>query len=126
MSRLITACILIFSIIAVSIFGILYIKNKKDECSEILQAAYDNAKLEKVELAQENVNNFCEKWDKLEKIFIIFLHRQDLDEITFSSRSILEYIKAQELPEFFAEVKKIMALLDHTLETEMPLLQNIL
>lgn len=126
MSRLITACVLIFSIIAVSVFGILYIKNKKDECSEILQTAYNNAKADNIELSQENVNDFCKKWDQLEKILIVFLHRQDLDEITFSSRAIFEYIKAQELPEFFAETKKIMALLDHTFETEMPLLQNIL
>ncbi len=126
MSRLITACALVFSIIAVSIFGILYIKNKKDECSEILQTAYDNAQSNKIELAQKNIEDFCEKWGDLEKFLVIFLHRQDLDEITFSSHSILEYIKSEELPEFFADTKKIMALLDHTFETEMPLLQNIL
>lgn len=126
MSRLITSCILIFSIIAISVFGLFYIKDKKDECTEILQAAYNNAKFDNIEKAQANVEEFCEKWEDIEKILIIFLHRQDLDDITFSSHVILEYIKSEELPEFYADTKKIMALLNHTFETEMPLLQNIL
>lgn len=126
MSRLITACVLIFSIIAISVFGLLYIKNKKDLCVTLLQTAYDNAQSDNIEIAQQNVEKFCKKWDELEKILIIFLHRQDLDDITFTSHVILEYIKSEELPEFYADTKKIMALLNHTFETEMPLLKNIL
>jgi hypothetical protein len=53
------------------------------------------------------------------------LHREDLDGITFTLREIEEYISAKELPEFCAELQRIMALLDHTYETEMPYLQNI-
>ena len=94
MSRLITACVLIFSIIAISVFGLLYIKNKKDLCVTLLQTAYDNAQSDNIEIAQQNVEEFCKKWDELEKILIIFLHRQDLDDITFTSHVILEYIKS--------------------------------
>ena len=126
MSRLITACVLSFSIIAVSIFGLQYIKNKKDACNELLQTAYDNAQSNNIKAATKNTEKFCKQWEELEKILVIFLHRQDLDDITFSSHVILEYIKSEELPEFSAEIKKIMALLNHTFETEMPLLHNIL
>ena len=116
MSRLITACTLIAAIILSSVLGLFYIKHKKDQCSEILSSAYFEAKSEE----------FSNTWEKAEKYLMIFLHRQDLDEITFTSHVMLEYIRSEEMPEFYAELKKIMALLDHTFETEMPLPQNIL
>ncbi len=125
MSRLVTACILISSIIISSVLGLIYIKNKKDECSEILQSAYDQAKLGNLENAEAKAKEFSDTWEDAEKYLMIFLHRQDLDEITFTSHIILEYIRSEELPEFYSELKKIMALLDHTYETEMPLFQNI-
>jgi hypothetical protein len=39
---------------------------------------------------------------------------------------IKEFLKENELPEYFAELKRIMALLDHAYETEMPYFENIL
>lgn len=126
MSRLVTACILISSIIVCSILGLIYVKNKKDECSHILHSAYSAAKSGNIKGAEAKAKEFNDTWGKAEKYLMIFLHRQDLDEITFTSRIILEYIKSEEMPEFYAELKKVMALLDHTFETEMPLFENIL
>ncbi len=57
---------------------------------------------------------------------MLVLHRNDVDDISFTTREIKEFLKEGELPEYYAELKRIMALLDHAYETEMPYIENIL
>ena len=125
MKRLVSSIIIFTLIILCSILGLIFINSKKNECSEILNTAYQNAKQGDYSLAKTYTEKFIEKWDTNEKLLMIFVHRQDVDEITFTAREILEFISEQEIPEYLAGTKKIMALLDHTLETEMPYFENI-
>ncbi len=125
MKRL-TATVIIFIIsIVICIGGLAYIKVKKDEYSELLHLAYTQAQNGNLEGAKKNVEKFKKRWDANEKYLMFLIDREDLGEISFSARSIKEYINAEELPEFYSELNRIMALLDHLWETEVPLLRNI-
>ena len=118
--------IIFITSIAICIGGLAFIKTKKDHYSNLLHSAYTQAKQGDLSKAQEITKKFKKTWDKNEKFLMLFIHREDLGEIAFSARAIKEYIEMKELPEFYAELKRIMALLDHLWETETPLLQNIL
>ncbi len=126
MKRL-TITLIIFCIsIGLCIGGLLYTKAKKDEYSNILHTAYKEAKLGNIEKAKKTVSEFEEKWEANEKYIMLMLHREDLGEIGFGTRMVKEYINAQELPEFYSELNRLLALLDHLWDTEVPLLRNIL
>jgi len=107
----------------VFLFHVNYEKNK---CSNILESAYNSAKNKETEKAIQAIDKFTKRWDKSEKIFMLILHRNDVDDISFTSREIKEFLKEKEFPEYYAELKRIMALLDHAYETEMPYIENIL
>ncbi|MEE1279629.1 MAG: DUF4363 family protein [Oscillospiraceae bacterium] len=125
MKRL-TVTIIIFLIsIIICIGGLAYIKAKKDEYSNLLHLAYKQAQDGNLEDAKKNVDKFQKRWDANEKYLMFLIHREDLGEIAFAARSIKEYINAEELPEFYSELNRIMALLDHLWETEVPLPENI-
>ena len=112
--------------IGICVFGLFYSRNKKNDFSETLENAYKQAQNGQLDAAKASVEKFEQDWNKSEKYLMLFIHKDDLNEIEFSSRAILEYINAKELPEFYAETKRIMALLDHLWEAEAPTFKNIL
>ena len=124
--RLYIAIIIFISILGISVSSLLFIYFEKNECSNILENAYLSAKNNETEKALQIIEDFISKWDKKEKLFMLVLHRNDVDDISFTLREIKEFLKEKELPEYFAELKRIMALLDHAYETEMPYFENIL
>lgn len=126
MKRLPIAVIIFIVTICLCVFALIYARNKKNDFSETLQNAYKFAHSGELDKAKESVKKFEKEWDKSEKYLMLFIHKDDLSEIDFSSRAILEYINSEELPEFYAELKRTMALLDHLWETEAPLIKNIL
>lgn len=126
MKRLPVAITIFIITIGLCVFSLLYARDKKNDFSETLQTAYKQAKNGEVDKAKKTVEIFMDDWDKSEKYLMIFIHKDDLSEIEFSSRAIVEYINSEELPEFYAELKRIMALLDHLWEAEAPTLKNIL
>lgn len=125
MKRVLISIFIFLLIISSSILALVFINSKKNQCSELLNNAYQSAIQSDYISAKENTEKFIKKWDKNEKLLMIFVHRQDVDDITFTAREILEYIKEKEIPEYLAGTKRIMALLDHTFETEMPYFENI-
>ncbi len=126
MKRLGLALTIFIITIVVCICALGYIKSKKDEYSNILHLAYTQAKNGDIESAKRNVEKFRKLWGENEKYLMLLIHHEDLGEITFSARMITEYIDTEELPEFFAELEKEMALLDHLWEAEVPLPKNFL
>lgn len=126
MKRLPIALTIFIITIALCVYGLLFARNKKNDFSETLQTAYKQARSGQVDKAKKTVKTFMNDWDESEKYLMIFIHKDDLSEIEFSSRAIVEYINSEELPEFYAELKRVMALLDHLWEAEAPTLKNIL
>ena len=126
MKRLPIALIIFTVTIGLCALSLMYAKNKKNNFSETLQKAYEQAKNGELDKAKKSVDEFETEWDESEKFLMLFIHKDDLSEIEFSSRAIVEYINSEELPEFYAETKRVMALLDHIWEAEAPTLKNIL
>ena len=126
MKRLPIAITIFILTIGLCVFSLMYARNKKNDFSETLQKAYNQAHIGEVDKAKETVRTFMSDWNKNEKYLMLFIHKDDLSEIEFSSRAIVEYANSEELPEFYAELKRVMALLDHLWEAEAPTLKNIL
>lgn len=125
--RRFTVTIIIFIVsILICVGGLAYIKAKKNEYSNLLHSAYTHAQKGDLDTAKEQMKIFKTRWDANEKYLMLFLHREDLGEISFSTRAINKYIETEDLPEFYAELNRVMALLDHLWETEAPFLRNIL
>ena len=125
MKRIISATIIFVFIISSCITAFVYIKNKTNEYNDILQKAYTEAKSNNKNDAIKLIDDFMEKWHKNEKYLMLVINREYLDDITITSQTLHQYLSSEEYPEFFAETKKVMALLHHMLDTEMPQLKNI-
>ncbi len=126
MKRLILTISIFCISVLLCVLGLSYIKTEKNKYSNMLHSAYQEAKEGNLDSAKNSIAKFQKKWDDSEKYLMLMIHREDLGEIAFSIRAIKEYINAEELPEFYAELNKIMALLDHLWETEVPLPKNFL
>ena len=125
MKRIVTASIIFIFIISSCITAFVFIKNKTNEFSDILQNAYTQAKSNNKDESIAQIDNFIKRWHKSEKYLMLLINREYIDEITVASQTLNQYLRYEEYPEFFAEIKKVMALLNHMLDTEMPQLRNI-
>lgn len=117
--------ILILIILSCSL-SLVYINAQKNSLYSTLDNAYSSAISGDVAASQKHVNDFIKNWKNNEKFLKLVIHRKDLEDISFTAEVMSEYIKAQEIPEFCAETKRIMALVSHIWETEVPLFSNII
>ena len=97
MKRLPIAVTIFIITIGICVFGLLYARNKKNDFSETLENAYTQAQNGQLNEAKALVEKFEQDWNKSEKYLMLFIHKDDLNEIEFSSRAILEYINSKEV-----------------------------
>ncbi len=70
--------------------------------------------------AQVKTIEFEKALEKREKGLLMFVHNEDIDEIHFSTKKIVENISSGDINDFFADSKRVLALLDHIYEVEVP------
>ena len=107
------------------IFSLVYIKNTKERYETLLDKTYSQLVNDNVDGAKESLEKFSKGFKKDEKILMYIVQKSDLEEISFQSEVLEQYLKAEELPEARAELKKITALLNHIWEKEAPYFENI-
>ncbi len=107
------------------VLSLIYIKNVKDKYSELLENAYSQVINDDIEGAKKSIESFSKGFKKDEKILIYIVQKSDLEEISFQAEVLEQYLKAEEMPEACAELKKITALLNHIWEKEAPFFENI-
>lgn len=125
MKRFFTALFLLFLIIGVCTAGLMVTRKQKNEYSDLLYSAYRDAMISDFDTAFQKVRKFCKDFKRNEPFLAMLLHRKDLDEIAFTAKMMKEYANCRQLPEFCAELKKELALLDHLWETEVPVPTNV-
>ena len=125
MRRFPVAFAIMISVIFACASSLAYINTQKTNLYNSLDAAYWAAIDGNIEDSQKYVDTFLEDWMEQEKYLKLVIHRKDLEDIAFSSEVVHEYIKTREIPEFCAEIKRIMALVSHIWETEVPSFSNI-
>lgn len=116
--------IIIVTVIA-CILSLIYIKNIKDKYSDLLENAYSQMIDEDIEGTKKSLENFNKGFKKDQKLLMYIVQKSDLEEISFQIEALEQYLKAEELPEARAELKKLTALLNHIWEKEAPLFENI-
>ncbi len=107
------------------VFSLLYIKNMKEKYKTLLDKTYSQLLSENIEGAKESLGKFSKGFEKDEKILMYIVQKSDLEEISFQAEVLEQYLKAEEMPEARAELKKITALLNHIWEKEAPFFENI-
>jgi len=108
------------------IASLIYIDNCKKYYSSFLDDIYTSSYSENKDKCQKSLDNFSKKWEKDEKILMIILPHDDVDEIGFEVQMLKEFLKAEEMPEFRAELKRAAALINHLWEKEKPSLINVI
>jgi len=108
------------------IASLIYIDNCKKYYSSFLDDIYTSSYSENKDKCQKSLDNFSKKWEKDEKILMIILPHDDVDEIGFEVQMLKEFLKAEEMPEFRAALKRAAALINHLWEKEKPSLINVI
>ena len=105
--------------------SLIYISSCKkryySQLNEVYTLSYNDK--EKCKTSLEKVS---EKWEKEGKILMLVIHHEDIDQIDFELDMLIEFLKADEMPEFRAELKKTTAIINHLWEKEKPSLINII
>lgn len=107
------------------VFSLLYIKNTKEKYETLLDKTYSQLINDNIEGAKESLETFNKGFKKDEKILMYIVQKSDLEEISFQTEVLEQYLKAEEMPEARAELKKITALLNHIWEKEAPFFENV-
>lgn len=74
----------------------------------------------------ELANKLKEYWNSREEILVYFVRHHELDELTSAASRLSHLIKHGDVAEFSAECEKILTLINHIMESEIPYLKNIL
>ncbi|MBQ8869715.1 MAG: DUF4363 family protein [Oscillospiraceae bacterium] len=125
MKRFPLSVVIITVTILACIFSLLYIKNIKDRYETLLDKTYSQLVNDNIDGAKKSLEKFNKGFEKDEKILMYIVQKSDLEEISFQAEVLEQYLKAEEMPEARAELKKITALLNHIWEKEAPLFENI-
>ncbi len=111
----VTACVL----------SLIYIKNVQKKYSKLLEKTYSQSVNEDIEGAKKSLESFSKGFKKDEKILMFIIQKSDIEDISFLAEELEQYLEAEELPEFRAELKELTALLNHLWEKETPSFENI-
>ena len=75
--------------------------------------------------AQINISKILDKWKNTEKLWIYFIHQQDVDDISSSILKIDAYIKTDNISMILSEIEELKKLLRMVKGNESLTLENI-
>ena len=106
--------------------SLIYINESKNYYCMLLESTYESSVSNDIKGAKQGIDYFIKKWEKDEKLLMLIISHEDVEEITFSAKMLREFVESGELPEFNAELKRVTALVEHLWEKEVPSLINII
>ena len=125
MKRFQVAMIITVVSILSCVASLIYIDNCKNYYVDFLDNIYEISYSENKDECEKELEKFSKKWKKDEKYLMLILQHSDVDEIGFEVQMLKEFLKAEEMPEFRAELKRATALIEHLWEKEKPSLINV-
>lgn len=105
--------------------SLIYISSCKQRFYSQLNDVYQFSYNDK-EKCKTSLEKISKRWEKEGKALMLIIHHEDIDQIDFELDMLSEFLKADEMPEFRAELKKTTALINHLWEKEKPSLINII
>lgn len=126
MKRLIIAVILLLIAAGLCTFEFILNTNESQHASEYLKQAQQQMINGNEKDAIEAMAKLRELWEKNVESMLIFISHEKPDEIGENIAVAESYLKSGELPEFYAECKRIENELEHFRDLEIPTINNIL
>lgn len=126
MKRLIIAVILIFIVSGLCSFEFILNTKESEKATEYLQQAEKQMNDGNKQGAIHTIKNLRELWERNVESMLIFISHEKPDEIGESISVAETYLRNGELPEFYAECKRIENKLEDFRSLEIPTINNIL
>ena len=126
MNRLWAAAGLLLTLIIVCTLAIISTHTITNTITENIQQIANDSLENKTESALALSKQTIEKWQNHHAILCTFMSHMQLEEIDRSLSTLPAYIELGEQADIQAECNRIIEMVSHLNETEMPYIQNIL
>ena len=126
MKRFCFALILFIFLIFFNFFCLCVIKNITTEAIGKLDFIYENLCGNNIEKSAEECEKLKELWSKKHTVLSLVVRHDMLDQATVSVSKFIPLITFGEYGELASEIKLCRSILEEILDSEKPLLRNIL
>lgn len=123
MKRLITAICLLVAIISISCFSLYALERDLGELRGLAQELRSSTPT--VEL-EEKSRRLFDRWNEKEKLLVIFVRHDVLDELTSLTAELPSLARHGEYGHFYSGVDVLLARLDDLLDSARPTYRNLL
>lgn len=123
MKRLITAVCLLMAILSISCFSLYALERDLGELSSLAKELRASAPSDALEQKSQQLFD-C--WNQKEKLLVIFVRHDVLDELTSLTAQLPSLARHQEYGYFYSGVDVLLARLDDLLDSARPTYRNLL
>ncbi len=120
MSRLYISIALILIILIFCFASVVSVYHYKEELINTLDTAYAEFLQGDYDDVYTTVNSFEYKWEKSEKIMMLFASQIELDELAKISSALKHYITYEDYSMFTSELFKAKNILEHHYKSKLP------
>lgn len=125
MSRLYISIALILIILIFCFASVVSVYHYKEEFINTLDTAYAEFLQGNYDDVYTIVNSFEYKWEKSEKIMMLFASQIELDEVAKISSALKHYITYEDYSMFTSELFKAKNILEHLYKSKLPTIWTI-
>lgn len=125
MSRLYISIALILIILIFCFASVVSVYHYKEEFINTLDTAYAEFLQGDYDDVYTIVNSFEYKWEKSEKIMMLFASQIELDEVAKISSALKHYITYEDYSMFTSELFKAKNILEHLYKSKLPTIWTI-
>ena len=125
MSRLITIISILVAVIIISITGIFYTDNMRDELSEISENALKNCSEKDSHQLMENVNRLSSLWESRQPVLSLYVRHDELESVSNHLVGLFAHAKNNDFDNASVELYKFKFMLNHIYNREVPSIDTL-
>ena len=123
MKRLVTAIVLLILILCISCYSLFAVQRSVGEVSGLAnEIRYETESADLTAKSQE----LFDLWNEKEKLLVIFLRHDTLDELTVLLAELPSLARYEEYGSFYSRVDTVLARLDDLLDSVKPNYRNLM
>ena len=126
MKRMVTILVILFAIVACSVWGLATIQKTNQAVGAELDKIETQISQQEYEQAEQTASQLCDTWEQKETIFECYIKHDNVDQITRNLARIQMLIAIQDPDELMLEIADARYHLQHLYESELPLPGNLL
>ena len=122
MKRVVPAVVLLIVAAGLTIYGTLFINQKTSELTDLLNAAHSCCTNRDYHGASDNLEKFCQTFNKNEAILILFVRRDLLAELMRIAEPLFDYANEEMRYDFCIETQRAVTQLEIIRESQFKLI----